>query len=53
MGLDLTGRQALRGQRDHHLVHAGQAFLPLLDDLRLEAALAVAGQRARRNVHEN
>jgi hypothetical protein len=43
IGLDLTGRQALRRQRDHHLVHAGQALLPLLDDLRLEAALAVGG----------
>ncbi len=43
VGLDLTGRQALRRERDDHLVHAGQALLPLLDDLRLEAAVAVAG----------
>ncbi len=43
MGLDFTGSQALRGQPDDHLVDAGQALLPLLDDLRLEGAVAVAG----------
>jgi hypothetical protein len=43
VGLDLTGGQALRGQRDHHLVDAGQALLSLLDDLRLEGAVPVAG----------
>ena len=43
VGLDLAGGQALRGQRDDHLVDAGQALLPLLDDLRLEGAVAVAG----------
>lgn len=26
VGLNLTGRQALRGKRGHHLVHAGQAW---------------------------
>lgn len=33
----------LRGQGEHHFVHAGQAALPLLDDLRLEAAGGVPG----------
>lgn len=42
VGLDLTGRQALRRKRDDHLVHAGQTLLPLLDDPRLEAAFPVA-----------
>lgn len=41
VGLDLAGGQALRGQRDDRLVHAGQALLPLLDDLRLEGSVAV------------
>ena len=41
--LDLAGGQALRGQRDDHLVDAGQPLLPLLDDLRLEGAVAVPG----------
>lgn len=36
-------RQTSRGQRQHHLVHARQSPLPLHDDLRLEAAAAVAG----------
>lgn len=43
MGLDLIGGQSLRSQRDHHLVDAGQALLPLLDDLRFEGAVPVAG----------
>ena len=43
LGLDLAGGQALPSQRDDHLVHAGQALLPLLDDIRLEGTLAVAG----------
>lgn len=43
VGLHLAGGQALRGQRDDHLVDAGQALLPLFDDLRLERAIAVAG----------
>jgi hypothetical protein len=30
--------EALRGQRQHHLVNPGQTPLPLLDDLRLEVA---------------
>ena len=34
--------KALRGQRQHHLVDAGEAPLPLLDDLRFEAAGSVA-----------
>ncbi|MDQ0956362.1 hypothetical protein QFZ66_000240 [Streptomyces sp. B4I13] len=42
VGLDLTGRQALRRERDDHLVHTGQSLLPLLDDPRLEAAFPVA-----------
>jgi hypothetical protein len=33
--------QAAGGQRQHHLVDAGQAPLPLAYDLRLEAALAI------------
>ena len=36
---DLPVGEALRRQRQHHLVHAGQPPLPLPDDLRLEAAL--------------
>lgn len=43
VSLDLAGRQPLRGKRDDHLVHAGKTLLPLLDDLRLEGTLAVAG----------
>ncbi|GAA1143775.1 hypothetical protein GCM10009577_79670 [Streptomyces javensis] len=43
VGLDLAGGQALRGQRDDHLIDAGQTLLPLLDNLRLEGAVAVAG----------
>jgi hypothetical protein len=38
VGGDLAVGQALRGQRQHHLIDAGQAPLPLLDDLRLEGA---------------
>ncbi|MDQ1064589.1 hypothetical protein QFZ32_000028 [Streptomyces canus] len=41
--LHLPGGQALRGQRDDHLVDAAQALLPLLDDLWFEGAVAVAG----------
>ena len=36
-------RESLRGQRDHQLVHPGQAPLPLRHDLRLERAVPVAG----------
>ncbi|MDQ0297512.1 hypothetical protein J2S52_005551 [Streptomyces sp. DSM 41037] len=43
VGLDLAGGQALRSERDDHLVHAGQTLLPLLDDPRLQAAFPVAG----------
>ncbi len=39
---DLTGRQTLGGQRDHHLVHTAQTPLPLRDDPGLEAGIAVA-----------
>ncbi|GAB3003113.1 hypothetical protein GCM10023080_081010 [Streptomyces pseudoechinosporeus] len=35
--------EALRRERQHHLVDAGQAALPLLDDLRLEGAGGVPG----------
>ncbi|CAL9343586.1 hypothetical protein SUDANB176_00321 [Streptomyces sp. enrichment culture] len=45
VGLDFTCGQALRGQRDDHLVNPGQALLPFLDDLRLERAIAVTGHR--------
>jgi hypothetical protein len=34
VGLHLTGGQALRSQRDDRLADAGQALLPLLDNLR-------------------
>jgi hypothetical protein len=40
---DLPVGEALRGQRQHHLVHAGQPALPLAHDLRLEGALHIAG----------
>ncbi len=43
VGLDFAGGQAFGGQRDDHLVDPGQALLPLLDDLRFEGAVAVAG----------
>jgi hypothetical protein len=33
--------EALRGQRQHHLVDSGQPPLPLLDDLRFECARGV------------
>ncbi|GGT84747.1 hypothetical protein GCM10010289_00330 [Streptomyces violascens] len=35
--------EPLRGQREHHLVDAGQPALTLLDDLRLERAGHVPG----------
>jgi hypothetical protein len=40
---DLTGRQTLRRQRDHHVLNPGQSPLTLLHDLRLEAAVPVTG----------
>ena len=40
---DLTGRQPLCRERDHQLIDTRQAALALLDDLRLERPLAVAG----------
>jgi hypothetical protein len=40
---DLPGGQALGIQRQHDLIDPGQPPLPLLDDLRLERALPVAG----------
>jgi hypothetical protein len=43
VGLDLAGGQTLRGRRDDHLVDTRQALVPLLDDLRLDGAVAVAG----------
>ncbi len=42
VGLDLARGQALRGERDDHLVDAGQAPLPFLHDLRLERSVPVA-----------
>lgn len=39
---DFPVGQAAGGQREHHLIHVGQASLPFADDLRLEGALAVA-----------
>ncbi len=45
VGLHLAGGQAFRGERDDHLVDAGQALLPLLDDLRFEGAVTVARHR--------
>jgi len=43
MGADLTSGQALRRQRQHHVLHTGQAALPLAHDLRLETAITIAG----------
>ncbi len=43
VGGDLTVGEALRRQRQHHLVHAGQPALPLLHDLRLERARHIPG----------
>jgi hypothetical protein len=43
VGLHLAGRETLRAQRDHQLVHPRQAPLALGDNLRLERAVAVAG----------
>jgi hypothetical protein len=45
VGLDLAGGQALRGQRDDHLVDAGQALLPLLDDLLVRRSRRGRGAR--------
>lgn len=42
VGADLPGCQPAGGQRQHELVDALQAPLPLLDDRRLERALPVA-----------
>ncbi|KDE96751.1 hypothetical protein Y900_029350 [Mycolicibacterium aromaticivorans JS19b1 = JCM 16368] len=42
MRRDLTGGQALRVQRQHDLVHAVQATLAFLDDLRLEGRCPIA-----------
>ncbi len=42
MGLDLAGGQALRGRGDDHVLDPGQPALAMLDDLRGEAAVAVA-----------
>ncbi len=44
---DLAGRQALGIQRQHDLIDPGQPPLPLLDDLRLERAVPVAGHLDR------
>lgn len=41
VGGDLAVGQALRGERQDHLVDAGQPALTLLDDLRCERSLAV------------
>src|SRR4029078_1494904 len=41
MRADLTMRQSLGRQRDHQIVEPGQPPLALLDQLRIEAALAV------------
>jgi hypothetical protein len=43
VGLDLAGRQAHGRKGDDHLVDAREPLLPLLDDLRFEGAVAVAG----------
>jgi hypothetical protein len=40
---DVPVGKALRGQRQHHLIHARQPALPLAHDVRLEAALHVPG----------
>ena len=42
MRADLAMRQSLGRQRDHQIVEPGQPPLALLDQLRIEAALAVA-----------
>jgi hypothetical protein len=46
-GAELIGRRreciGRLSQRQHHFVYPAQPTLPLLDDLRLEAVLAVAG----------
>jgi hypothetical protein len=43
VGGDLAVRQPLRRQRQHHLVHPGQAPLPLLDNGRLKRSGHVPG----------
>jgi hypothetical protein len=41
VGLDVADGHAARVERQNLLVEAGEARLPLLDDLRLERAVAV------------